>query len=502
MTAFALVAVLVGILFGGPALAGPARSARNRREAARARRGDDAEQARQDAAARQCALAQLWTADPETAGVQEALSYQARVQGELARQSQEQHRKLELRDDQVQHRRRHVRDGNPLTPGYRLRVLAGLGLFLVVLVLGTWLDYLIFRGLHPAVTRLLPFALACLALIGITAGSVLFFDATRHHLVPAAAAPYARQVVALAGAMLAAGISVYVIVIAPYRSAVAGEAKIRLAQQQLASDQSQVLAGGGPSSQLITADRQALARARADLAQAQRVDRWSAAVLAVLDIPLSEAGFLGAELLLLDLAVFRCERARRRAQRADDALQQADSAFIDALHQILTQHGHTQADEVIPRIIARVSRLSVGTRSPLTGGQPASSGQTASAPRQTGNAAAQASGPGSQGPPGPAAPGAAPPTHPSAGAAGSTWQAFTPPRMPQPPGGGNGQDAWPVSGVTILHPNGDRARNGGMSVGGSPGWLGPGGAMTPPAGLPAEEFDMTACRRPGGEDHE
>lgn len=308
----------------------------------------------QETAAVKAALARLWTQFPETAGVGETLTYKARVQVGLLQEAQERNLGLEQREQQVQHRRQHIRDGKPVTAGYRLRALAGLVLFLAVLVLGIVLDYLIFRGLHPTGTRLLPIALACLAVIGITTGSVLFLDANRHHLVPASATPYHRRVLALGGAMLAAGIVVYMVVIAPYRSYQAGEARITQAQQQLASDQSEVLAGaGGSNAELIAADTQAVARARADLAQAQRVDRWSAAALGVLEIPLAEAGFLGAELLLLDFAVARREIARRRNQRANNAVQQADNTFIDALHQTLVRHGHTNADDLIPRIIAR-----------------------------------------------------------------------------------------------------------------------------------------------------
>jgi hypothetical protein len=360
----------IGVVFGGPALVGPACQGVARLAAALARRDADAEQTRQDAASRKQALAQLWTGNPETAGVGETLTYQARLRAGLLRQAQAQHRDAAHRDSQVQQRERHIRDGNPVTPGYQLRVLAGLVLFLAVSVLGIGLDYLIFRGLHPTSTWLLPFALACLAVIGITAGSVLFLGATRHHLVPANATPYVRRVVALAGALLAAAITVYMIMIAPYRSAPAGEARINLLQQQLASDRSEILAGGGSDSQLVIADKMALAKARTDLAQAQRVDRWSAAMLAVLDIPLSEAGLLGAELLLLDLAMFRRERTQRQAQQADDAIQEADSAFIGALHEVLTRHGHTNADELIPRVIARASQLGLGATPLPTGSRP------------------------------------------------------------------------------------------------------------------------------------
>jgi hypothetical protein len=508
-----IVAGLATILFGAPALVDPARRAAARRADVLTRRKAAAERVRQDAAAVKAALARLWTQFPETAGVGETLSYKARVQVGLMQEAQERSFELDQREHQVQHRRQHIRDGNPVTTGYRLRVLVGLVLFLVVFVLGIVLDYLIFRGLHPTGTRLLPLALACLAVVGITTGSVLFLDANRHHLVPASATPYHRRVLALGGAMLAAGIVLYMVVIAPYRSYQAGEARITQAQQQLASDQSEVLASGGSNAELIAADTQAVAQAHADLAQAQRVDRWSAAVLGVLEIPLAEVGFLGAELLLLDLAVARRDLARRRSRLANNALQQADNTFIDALYQTLVRHGHTNADDVIPRIIARVVRLGPGTRPPSIGGQLADAGQP-SGPGQAG-------GPGSQGQPDASAPRPGP-------AAGFPAQG-----MPQPPGGsgtssagttgagsvpgataftpncgrpapttlaGNSNprapSAVPVPGMTFINPNlgGTQPDTGPVNglPGSQAGQPGTGGPMTAPAELPPEEFDMTA----------
>jgi hypothetical protein len=455
----------------------------------------------------------MWTQFPETAGVGETLTYKARVQVRLMQEAQERSFELEQREQQVQHRRQHVRDGNAVTTGYRLRVLVGLLLFLVVFLLGIVLDYLIFRGLHPTGTRLLPLALACLAVIGITTGSVLFLDANRHHLVAASATPYHRRVLALGGLMLAVGIVVYMVVIAPYRSYQAGEARITQAQQQLASDQSEVLVGGGSNAELIAADTQAVVQARADLVQAQRVDRWSAAALGLLEIPLAEAGFMGAELLLLDLAVARRDLARRGSQRANNALQQADNTFIDALHQILIRHGHTNADDLIPRIIARVVRLGPGTRPPSIGGQPTGPGQP--------SGPGQASGPGSQAQPGPSAPrpGPAagfpaqgmpqPPGGPGTASAGSAGPgpvpapaAFTPngngPGASTLPGNGNpgAPGTGPVPGVTYMNPNLGPTQPGTGPVNGQPDTQaarpGTGGPMTAPADLPPEEFDMTA----------
>jgi hypothetical protein len=524
MTAYVLiVAGLAAILFGAPALVDPARHAAARRADARTRREAASARLKQEAAAVKAALTRLWTQFPETAGVGETLTYKARVQVALLQEAQERNLEFDQREQQVQNRRQHIRDGNALTTGYRLRVLVGLVLFLIVFALGIVLDYLIFRGLHPTGTRLLPLALACLAVIGITTGSVLFLDANRHHLVPASASPYHRRVIALGGAMLAAGIVVYMVVIAPYRSYQAGETRITQAQQQLASDQSEVLVGGGSNAELIAADTQAVARARADLAQAQRIDRWSAAALGVLEIFLAEAGFLGAELLLLDLAVARRDLARRRSQQANNALQQADNTFIDALYQTLVRHGHTNADDVIPRILARVVRLGPGTRPPSIGSQPVDAGRPGGAAGQPGQARGpgQASGPASQGQPDPSMPRPGPeagfpaqgmPQPPgssgdsSAGTTGAgsvpEATAFTPsgngPRPTTPAGNSNpgAPGAGPVSGVTFINPNPGATQPGPGPVDGQPGpqagRSGTGGPMAAPAELLPEEFDITA----------
>lgn len=377
MSGYILIPLALAIvLFGAPALFGLIRGALTRRRQAAARAAEAAQ-------ARQQELERLWREFPETAGAGEVLTYRAQAQVALQQRHEDSQRTSAQRDARARRLRQNVKNGDPVTAGYRLRILAGLALFLIVAGLGIWLDFLIFRGLHPTGTALFPFALACVAVIGISVGSVLFIDAARQHLLDAAATPYTRRVIALAGIMLASGIAVYMTVIAPYRSYRAGEAAILTAQRQLAADKSLITAGvpgadgSAQRAKLIEADRQQVAQARANLARAQQVDRWSAGVLAVLDMPLSEAAFLGAELLLLDMAVFRAGLARRRWQQAADARQQADAAFVDALYQVLVRHGHTNADELIPRIIARVSLANPATSLSGAGrpaGQDASSG--------------------------------------------------------------------------------------------------------------------------------
>src|SRR6476620_4241789 len=106
------------------------------------------------------------------------------------------------------------------------------------------------------------------------------------------------------------------ITIAPYRSAVAGQARIDLRNSILRD----ALTSTPPAPAAVVAqDRQELARARSDLKEAQRVDQLSAATLAFLEIPLTEGAVLGASLLALDLA-------RRRRDRADEASLEATAA--------------------------------------------------------------------------------------------------------------------------------------------------------------------------------
>lgn len=471
----------LAVLFGVPALLDPIRHLL-------ARLADDARRRQQEEEATKQELTLLWTDEPVTAGSDETLRFTTQVHDPLMRQLREHDGKRRLLEDQVLRRGRHVHDGEPVTTGYRLRVLAGLALFLAVAVLGIGLDYLIFRGLHPTGTVLLPLALACLAVIGISVGAVLCFGAIRHHLLPATATPYVRRVVAMGGAMLAIGITLYMTVIAPYRSIPAGQAAITLAEQRLAYDQSEVFAGaGGSNSLLISADEQAIVQARTRLAQAERVDRWSAAVLAVLDIPLSEAGFLGAELLLLDLAVARHQLAQRRFEQAAEDRLAAQNTYINALHQILTRHGHTNADELIPQILARVGRLMLWIRHSAQGqlegigpGRPADTSDPHPA-----DGAGQGGGPGIR----PAAARSADDDE------GSMPQATVIFPYPETAGPGTGSAGAPVRPgtqgrqLTVILPDGGPAPAGTRRQGDRTD----GGAATGTAAeLPPEEFDMTA----------
>jgi len=195
------------------------------------------------------------------------------------------------------------------------RLLAGTGLlaFIVVFALGTTLDFSVFRSLQPTGTELLPFGLACVAMIGISVGSVLLFGTNRHHLLPESVTPYYRQVAISGGGILAVGIAGYMIMIAPNLSIASGSAHVVAAQEQLAEHE---LAIPPPGRAVIAADIAAVTQAKAAMAHAQVIGRVSVAALAGVQIPLSEAAVLGGEMLMSDAAAMRRKRARNAHRRA------------------------------------------------------------------------------------------------------------------------------------------------------------------------------------------
>jgi hypothetical protein len=385
MIGLGLGLLLLSILFGGPALVAAGRQQRARQRAAAEARRRAEEQSRQRALDARRRVELIWRNSPDRAGVGEYLRYLA-VRAPLDQAASEAEFRHGQRSDQVDQVIARYPGGRYPSTRYRLVVLAGFAFFLGVFALAITLDYLIFRGLHPAGTMLLPFALACLAVMGITVGSIILLGAKRHDLLPDNISDYYRQVIILGGGLLAACIAGYMVFIAPNRSYPAGEAAIIKAEQVLQADQS---AQPPPTRQLLDVDLAAVSQARARLARAQQVDRLSAGALALVEIPLSEAGVLGGELLILYAAVARRKRARREHQRAQDAVARADARFIAELTQILISHGHNE--ESVRRIIDRVSAMNAAPngRQIQVGGGPA--------------------GPASPGPPGPGHPGTTPP---------------------------------------------------------------------------------------------
>ena len=105
---------------------------------------------------------------------------------------------------------------------------------------------------------------------------------------------------------------------------------------------------------MIAQDQQAVARARASLREAQRVDQLSAATLAFLEIPLTEGAVLGAELLIFDLARRRREQARQMAREIEGETGAAEAQFANDLMGVLVARGHDET--VIPHIMRRMQR--------------------------------------------------------------------------------------------------------------------------------------------------
>ena len=354
--------LLVSVLFGGPAVAAVVRrEMTRRRQAAEAHRKEE-EGRRQRARDAQQHTEYIWRNSPDRAGVGEYLRYLV-IKAPLEQAAAEAGRRLEQHSTQVERCLSGYPGHKPPSTRYRLVVLTGLVFFLGVLGLAIMLDFLIFRGLHPTGTALLPLGLASVAVLGITVGSVIMFGARRHDLLPHDISDYYRQVIILGGALLALFVAGYMIAIAPNRSAPAGQAAITRAEQVLQADQSAV----PPSSpQLISVDQQAVTQARANLARAQQVDRLSAGALAIVEIPLSEAAVLGGELLVLYLAIARRERARHEQQRAKDVVAQADARFVAELTQILINHGHNE--ESVRRIVHRVNAMNASANGSMSPG--------------------------------------------------------------------------------------------------------------------------------------
>jgi hypothetical protein len=161
MIGLGLGLLLLSILFGGPALVAVGRHQLARQRAAAKARRQAAEERRQRALDAQHRVELIWRNSPDRAGVGEYLRYLS-VRTPLDQAASEAQRRLGQRSDQVDHVLARYPGGRHPSTRYRLVVLAGFAFFLGAFALGITLDYLIFRGLHPTGTMLLPFALACL----------------------------------------------------------------------------------------------------------------------------------------------------------------------------------------------------------------------------------------------------------------------------------------------------------------------------------------------------
>jgi hypothetical protein len=457
-----IIAVIALLWLGVPLLIELVRRSRQRRAAEQAARLAEEQKQRQE-------LDRQWREEPDKIGTAEQLAYSHAVQMPLQHEADEARRVHEQRIEHAKQRISEHRNGKPVTAIYKVLVLVGLAAFLFASWLGLALDYLIFRGLHPTGTVLLPAGLACLAVLGITVGSIIFMNSRRHHLLPDETTSYVRNVVTLGGILLAGGIAAYMITIAPNRSIPAGEARINTEIQVLQQAQTAV----PPSSPLlISQDQQNVATAKSALAHAEAVDRLSAGALALIEIPLSEAAVLGSGVLALELALLRRERARRQRQHAENNLARANNRFTAELFRILVAHGH--GEEVVDKIRGRLARLS---------------GDPKSAPRGI-TAGPQPTSP--AGPAGPASPaGPAGPASPASGQPGPSAPG-SPPGMPNPPTAGgpaHPNPPGPRPPITVIPPVGAPAN--GSSTAGQHSTNGASTTVRPEV-LSPTEFDETA----------
>ena len=207
----------LAVLLIVPAVPQAAHAAKARRAEALRLREEDRKRREEEAKERQRQAQQIWHDTPDLGVYREYLRFEAQVRQPRQKAADEANRLLGQANDTVSRHQSTFRDGKPPKAGYQLLAMAGLVAFAFVFILGAALDYLIFRASHPG-NVLLPLGLACIAMIGITVGSILAFGVRRHDLLPDPMSPYFRNMARLFGMMLAVGIAGYMVYIAPNRS--------------------------------------------------------------------------------------------------------------------------------------------------------------------------------------------------------------------------------------------------------------------------------------------
>lgn len=340
-----------GLVFLLPAAILQGRRAAARRADAREQRRAAREAQQQAVRDEQQRVENLWRYHPDLAGLTEWLHFWHRRRGPLERDEAEANAYLKQREAEFGALVADRGGNERVSAGYRFLVLGALAMFPVVFCLGLALDFLIFRGLHPGKV-LLPFGLASLAVLGIMIGSVLFLGTGRHQLVPASASDYAKLAFPVFGLLLVGGVVSYMTAIAPYRSAASGEQAIN---KQINILQAVETETPKATAQVITVDEQAVAQARASLKEAQLVDRLSAALLAVLEIPLTEGAVMGAELLAFDRARRRRDQAQQGVTDVTRDVNDAEADFNNRLMGAMAARGHDES--VVYRIRLRIRNL-------------------------------------------------------------------------------------------------------------------------------------------------
>lgn len=356
-------ALALAALFLGPAVPVARRAATERGAAVRARREEDRRQREEEKQRRVEEAQRIWRDAPDLGVLREYERYEAHVRTPAQQQADESGRQLSAVDAAVMRHEGTFRGGRRPGVAYQGVLLLALLGFLAVLVLGVALDYLIFRSLRPSGlgNALVSAALASLAMVGVSVGSVVAIGAERHHLLPDGMTEYARRVTRLAGAMLAIGLVAFVAMIAPYRSQLTWQPVIAADKQ--AVQQATFNANTAPDAQARQGYETTLQDAKAQLSadqeslsRASSVDRGSALVLGTVEIFLAEGAILGGEVLALRILLARKERARKANQAALDAVAQGDAQFVAQLTTQLTAHGHDQ--DAVRAGLARVRELS------------------------------------------------------------------------------------------------------------------------------------------------
>jgi hypothetical protein len=514
-----LVALAVTVLFVGPAVPPAMRMAKDQRAAAAAKREAERQRHEQEAEEAKREHERVWREEPGNAVLRERLLYEAQVQVPLDQTAGEAQVQLGQLDGAIQRHEAGFHHGAGGRPGlaYQIVVLTLLGLAVAVFVLGAILDYLIFRGLHPGGSVLIPAGLSGVVIIAVMVGSFLAISAQRHGLIPAHWSEYFRIFARLFGVLLAVGAVTCMTYYAPARSYLADEPKIVTDQATVAQLKTAVApdaATAQANAAALNAAETTLANDQATLHKAQLLDRVSAGVLGALEIPLTEAAILGAELIAFRVLLRRREQARQDRQEAVDQVAHADARFTAQTNATLIGFGHDH--RAYAEGLARLRELSYflklhanGGHAP--GGGPAgASGLGAAAPPDTPGNPGTPANPGATGTPGGpgagAAPGYAPrgtgggtPVHPvpSAAPLGSNAGGHVP-----GPAGGPAQTGSHIVPVTVgSQQSGPGAANGTGTTGTAPlppsvplpsiVPTGPAPSGGPVTRLPANEFDET-----------
>ena len=402
-----LFIVLAAIaVLGGAAVIDPIKRMNAARAEERKRREDARKAAEQRAAELAAEAGRRMRDTPDIALLPDFLRFVAQIRRPRQLAYEEADREYGRRQQMVKRiKSRHFGGKRPKI-SYECIFLAAIPVFLAAFVVAIMLDHSIFAGTHVA----MPWALAWVAVTGMTISSLVLLGGRRHQLLPEDLTGYWRYVFMLGAGALVVGFTLYMASLAPNRSIAADQPQITADERILAQDQAQV----PPAPALVTTAHQQLIHDQASMQQAENVDRLSAAGLAVIEMLLAEGAVLGGEVVALRLAQSRSHQALRARDKAAGEIQLADDNFVQQLMTVLVTAGHDET--VVRRIISRVQGM-LGPGAGIGGGL--SPGGPGSGP------GGHAPGPAFPGPPGNAAP---------TGAGADAWAQGGTPGDPVAPG--------------------------------------------------------------------